>query len=45
MFHSRVVEGIMRFEKPIPLPESGSAGGSLQKRGREDVSDEFKASY
>jgi len=40
VFHFRVVEGIMRFMKPIPIPKSESAGDSSKKRKHEDMRDD-----
>jgi hypothetical protein len=40
MFHFRVVEGIMRFEKPIPVPKAEPTGEESKKRKREDMNDD-----
>lgn len=40
MFQFRVIEGIMRFEKPIPVPKSEKAQENSKKRKREDVDDD-----
>jgi hypothetical protein len=40
MFQFRVAEGIMRFEKPIPVPKSVLTGEDSKKRKREDMNDD-----
>jgi hypothetical protein len=39
MFHFRVVEVVMRFEKPVSIPKTEKAGDSSKKRKREDLGD------
>lgn len=40
IFHLRIITGVMRFEKPVPVPKSQKVGESSSKRKWDEVDDD-----